>query len=132
MRKIIDFLTENPVFYYATVEGDQPRVRPFGFFMDFKKRLYIGMGTHKPCYRQTIANPKFEISTASKDGRWIRVRGKAVADTDPEAEARAFEVMPDLKKIYSPESGLKLGLFHIADGEADFCDMTGQCEKIGF
>lgn len=132
MKRIVDFLTENPIFFYATMDGDQPRVRPFAFFMIHKDRFYIAMGTHKPCYRQTMANPKVEISAAAKDGRWLRLRGKAVADADPAALAKAFETMPELKNMYNDASKLTLGLFYIADGEAEFCNTAGACEKMAF
>ena len=30
MEKVVEFLKNAEVYYLATVEGDQPRVRPFG------------------------------------------------------------------------------------------------------
>ncbi|MGO0985104.1 pyridoxamine 5'-phosphate oxidase family protein [Clostridioides difficile] len=80
MEKIMNFLKENPTFYFATVEDNKPRVRPFGFVMNYEGRLYFGIGKHKASYKQLISNPNVEISTANKEGKWIRIKGKAVFD----------------------------------------------------
>ncbi|HAG10955.1 MAG TPA: hypothetical protein DCK76_06145 [Desulfotomaculum sp.] len=73
MEKVLVFLKENPVFYFATEEGDQPKVRPFGFFMEYEGKLYFSMGRHKKVYRQILENPNAEICTASAKGEWIRI-----------------------------------------------------------
>ncbi|AXU27867.1 TPA: pyridoxamine 5'-phosphate oxidase family protein [Clostridioides difficile] len=75
MEKIMNFLKENSTFYFATVEGNKPRVRPFGFVMDYEGKLYFGIGKHKTSYKQVLVNPNVEIFTASKDGKWIRIKG---------------------------------------------------------
>lgn len=132
MEKITQFLTENPTFYFATVEGDKPRVRPFGFFMKHNGKLYFGMGKHKASYRQVVANPNVEICTASTNGQWIRIKGTAIFDDTEETMAKAFETMPMLKQIYNAESGLTLANFYLKDGEAEIADMQGNFEKIKF
>lgn len=132
MDKILQFLAENPVFYFATVDGDKPRVRPFGFFMQHQGRLYFGMGKHKACYNQVVANPNVEICTANAKGQWIRIKGVAVFDESEETMAKAFETMPMLKEIYNAESGLTIANFYLENGEAEFADIQGNFEKINF
>ncbi|MDD4170055.1 MAG: pyridoxamine 5'-phosphate oxidase family protein [Desulfotomaculaceae bacterium] len=132
MDKIIQFLAKNPTFYFATVEGDKPRVRPFGFFMKYNDKIYFGMGKHKASYRQVVANPNVEICTASAQGQWIRIKGTAVFDESEETMAKAFEVLPRLKQTYNAESGLTLANFYLKDGEAEIADMQGNFEKIRF
>lgn len=132
MEKILKFLTENPTFYFATVEDNKPRVRPFGFFMEHDGKLYFGMGKHKPSYRQVQANKNIEISTASSKGQWIRIRGTAVFDDSTATLDKAFETMPSLKRIYNEESGLQLGVFYLENGEAEIADFQGGFEKITF
>ena len=109
MEEILKFLGENPTFYLATVEGDQPKVRPFGFFMAHENRLYFGTGTHKKVYRQLQVNPNVEVCTASPKGQWIRIRGKAVFDQRPETAAKAFETMPVLETIYNEKNRFRNG-----------------------
>ena len=36
MERVVNFLKEAEIYYLATVEGDQPRVRPFGTAHIFK------------------------------------------------------------------------------------------------
>ena len=48
MKRVYDFLKKAQVYYLATVEGDQPRVRPFGTVNEFEGKLYIQTGKVKP------------------------------------------------------------------------------------
>ena len=132
MDKILEFLQQNKIFYFATVDGDKPRVRPLGMFMEFENKLYLSVATHKPSYAQLKANPNVEICTAGGEGSWIRIKGKAVFDDRAAVIERIFERMPMLKDMYSKESGLKLAPFYLADGEAIIADFKGNVEKIIF
>lgn len=132
MKKIINFLKENPTFYFATVDGDKPKVRPFGFYMEYNGKLYFGMGKHKQSYQQVVANPNVEICTVGAKGQWIRISGVAVFDDSEETMSKAFETMPMLKNIYNKESGLILGNFYLKNGVAEIADMKGNFEKINF
>ena len=85
IEKVCKFLEEAGVYYLATAEGDQPRVRPFGTVMVYEGKLYIQTGKVKPVSRQLAANPKAEIC-AFKDGKWIRVSGELVSDDRLEEE----------------------------------------------
>ncbi|MBR5756953.1 MAG: pyridoxamine 5'-phosphate oxidase family protein, partial [Firmicutes bacterium] len=88
MSRINDFLTEAGVFFMATVDGDQPKLRPLGAHFEMDGKVIFGVGDFKNVYRQMIANPKVEIVAAKKDGHWMRYTGKAVFETDPKyAEA---------------------------------------------
>ena len=41
MERVEKFLKEAETYYLATLEGDQPRVRPFGTVHIFEDKLYI-------------------------------------------------------------------------------------------
>lgn len=84
MEKVFQFLKDAETYYLATVEGDQPRVRPFGTVHIFEGKLYIQTGKRKDVSRQIMANGKVEIC-AMKDGEWIRVAGTLVEDDRTEA-----------------------------------------------
>ena len=60
-QKLLDFILDCGVFYYATVDEGKARVRPFGFATILDGKLYFGMGDHKRSYRETVANPYVEI-----------------------------------------------------------------------
>ena len=51
------FLESCGNYYLSTVEGDQPRVRPFGTAEIFEGKLYIQTGKVKNVYKQLLANP---------------------------------------------------------------------------
>lgn len=124
MKEVLKFLTDNGPFYIATVAGDKPKVRPFGFVMEHEGKLWFCTNNKKDVYKQLIANPYFEVSTTSPEGRWIRLKGKAVFNTTPAIKAKALEVSPRLANIYSVEDQL-FELFYIEEGEATFNSMGG-------
>ncbi len=130
MSKALDFLCSARPFYYATVEDGKPKVRPFGFCMEFEGKLYFGMGKHKKSFKQTIENPYIEICVCNSENQWIRISGKAVLDDRPEVMEKVFEVNPNLKMLYNEKTGNVLGNFYLEDGEAEIMDMKGNFEKF--
>lgn len=130
MQKVLDFLAANPVFQFATIDGDKPRNRPFGFHMVVDGKIYFTTGEMKDVAKQLKANPNFELSTCNDKGAWLRLRGKAVFDTRPELVEKAFALMPMLKEIYGKPDSPKIALFYAADAEAILADMSGKSETI--
>ena len=104
MEKVLQFLKDAEVYYLATVEGDQPRVRPFGTAHIFEGKLYIQTGKIKPVSKQLAANPKAEICTF-KDGEWIRIAGELVEDDRREARQSMLDAYPSLKGMYDADDG---------------------------
>ena len=102
------------VFYFATVEEGEPRVRPFGFAMVFEDRLYLGCGTHKAAYAQLVKDPHLEVC-AFKDGSFVRIRGKAVMDDRDEVQKAMYESAPFLEKTYNAETGHHHICFYLED-----------------
>lgn len=129
LKEVLKFLTDNPTFYIATVDGDKPRVRPFGFVMEYEGKLHFCTNNQKNVYRQLKANPYFEVCTASPDGKWMRLTGKAVFNSTHAAKAKALEVMPSLKKMYSADDSI-FEVFYVEDGEAVFCSMKGESRTV--
>lgn len=85
MNRVYEFLKTAETYYLATVEGDQPRVRPFGTVHMFEGKLYIQTGKGKNVAKQIAANPKVELC-AMKGDEWIRVAGTLVLDDRTEAQ----------------------------------------------
>ena len=104
MKRVLDFLKKAEVYYLATVEGDQPRVRPFGTVNEFEGKLYIQTGKVKPTSKQLAANPKAEIS-AFCDGAWIRVACELVEDDRFEARKSMLDAYPNLRHMYDENDG---------------------------
>ena len=104
MKRVLDFLKKAEVYYLATAEGDQPRVRPFGTVNEFEGKLYIQTGKVKPTSKQLAANPKAEIC-AFCDGAWIRVACELVEDDRFEARKSMLDAYPNLRHMYNENDG---------------------------
>ena len=104
MRRVYEFLKNAEVYYLATVEGDQPRVRPFGTVNEFEGKLYIQTGKIKPTSRQLAINPKAELC-AFKDGAWIRIACELVEDDRVEARKSMLDAYPNLRRMYDESDG---------------------------
>lgn len=130
MSKINDFLTEAGVFFLASVDGDQPKVRPLGAHFEMDGKVLFGVGDFKDVYKQLVANPKTEIVACKPDGHWLRYTGRAVFETDPKYSAAALEAMPNLKRIYNDETGYRMMMFHLEDATAVQIAMMGEGENM--
>ena len=130
MKTVYEFIKNANVYYLATVEGDQPRVRPFGTIDLFEGRLYIQTGKVKEVSKQLQANPKAEIC-AFADGKWLRVSGKLVRDDRVEAKAHMLDSYPDLKKMYSAEDD-NTEVLYFEDATATFSSFTEAPKTIRF
>lgn len=119
MNEVLEFLLNNPTFYIATMDGYQPRVRPFGAVMKYNDKLYFTTNNTKSVFEQLVANPKVEISTTSPKGEWIRLTGKAVFDSSTEAKSAMLESVPSLKKMYSLDDSI-FEVFYLEDAVVTF------------
>ncbi len=130
MEKVYEFLKAAGTYYLATVDGDQPRVRPFGTVHIFEGKLYIQTGRSKDVSHQLAANPKAEIC-AFKDGVWVRVSGKLVEDDRVEARKSMLDAYPDLRAMYDENDGNTQVLF-FQDATATFSSFTAPPETVRF
>ena len=130
MDKVFEFLKSAGTYYLATVDGDQPRVRPFGTINIFDGKLYIQTGKIKEVSKQLHKNPKAEIS-AFKDGTWIRVAGELIEDDRREARASMLDAYPDLRAMYSEDDG-NTEVFYFKNATATFSSFTAAPEVITF
>ncbi|MBR6401916.1 MAG: pyridoxamine 5'-phosphate oxidase family protein [Eubacterium sp.] len=130
MEKVAQFLKEAGTYYLATVDGDQPRVRPFGTVNIFEGKLYIQTGKSKDVSKQLHANPKAEICVF-KDGTWLRVAGELVEDDRREAKASMLDAYPQLRNMYSEDDG-NTEVFYFKNATAVFSSFTAAPEVINF
>ena len=130
MEKVVNFLKEANVYYLATVEGDQPRVRPFGTAHVFEGKLYIQTGKVKNVSKQLLANPKAEIC-AFMNGEWLRVAGELVEDDRVEARQSMLDAYPSLQDRYSADDG-NTEVFYFRNATATFASFTHEPEVITF
>ena len=130
MNRVVDFLKEAQTYYLATVDGDQPRVRPFGTVNVFEDRIYIQTGKVKDVSKQIHANPKVEIC-AFKNGEWLRVAGELVEDERREAKQSMLDAYPSLQNMYSADDG-NTEVFYLKNAKATFSSFTKAPETVEF
>ena len=130
MERVCKFLKDAGTYYLATVEGDQPRVRPFGTAHIFEGRLYIQTGKIKLVSRQLMANPKAEIC-AFHNGTWVRIAGELVEDDRVEARKSMLDAYPSLRKLYDESDG-NTQVFYFRNAIATFSSFTAEPETIEF
>lgn len=130
IERVTQFLKEAQTYYLATVEGDQPRVRPFGTAHIFEGRLYIQTGKVKNVSKQLMTNPKAEIC-AFKGGEWIRIAGELIEDDRMEARQSMLDAYPSLQNMYAADDG-NTQVFYFQNVEAVISAFTHEPERIAF
>ena len=106
MNRIVEELKKTGTFFVATMDIDQPRVRPFSSVTEIDGQVYICTNNTKECYKQMMRNPKVEISGMADDGTWIRVSGKAIRDDRDEARAAMLADPTGPSMLYKVGDGL--------------------------
>ena len=118
MNKIVEELKKVKVFYVATIEGDQPRVRPFSSVTEFEGNAYICCGNFKEVYKQLSANPKVELCGMYEDGTsWLRVTATVVEDSRIEAQEAVLNDPTGPKQLYTAGDG-RFVTFKLSDIKA--------------
>jgi uncharacterized pyridoxamine 5'-phosphate oxidase family protein len=129
MEEIVKFLQDQKVFFLATAEGDQPRLRPMGAVLEYKGKLCLCTSNRKEMYKQMKANPKVELGACSPDGQTLRISGVVAFDTSREVKEKILEAIPMLKQMYSVDDGI-FEVFYFEQGTAVFSNMQGDRRDI--
>ena len=130
MNRVYDFLKKAGTYYLATVEGNQPRVRPFGTVNEFEGKLYIQTEKAKPVSHQIAANPKVEICAFS-GGEWIRIACELVEDDRVEAKKSMSDAYPNLRGMYDEKDG-NTQVFNMKNATATISSFTNPPVVITF
>ena len=131
MKRVYDFLKEAATYYLATVDGEQPRVRPFGTVNIFEGKLYIQTGKGKAVANQIAANPKVEIC-AMKGDEWIRVAATLVEDDRVEAQERMLNSYPNLRAMYKTGPDGNTAVYYFKDATATIYSFSHEPVVIKF
>lgn len=132
IEKILDYLTSIPAWYLATVEDDQPHVRPFSFAAAQDERIWFCTATTKDVYRELERNPKFELTAWKPGSGWIILRGRADLDDRVGDDIRraGYEHLVGLGECYDGPDDPTLTFFSSTDAEAWVCDIDGSWVPI--
>lgn len=130
MNEVSEFLKDCGVFYIATIDGDKPRVRPFGVVNIFDDKLYVLTGKSKKVSKQIHENPNAEIC-GFKNGKWIRVEGKLISDDRREAKESMLDANPELKNMYSADDD-NTEVLYFTEAKATIYSYTEEPKEILF
>lgn len=128
MEEVLQFLNQAGVYFLATDEGGQPRVRPFGAAMIYEGRIYFCTNNQKDVYKQMQQNPQVEFCACIED-RWLRLAGRATVDPRREARAAMLLACPGLKNMYTPDDG-RFEVFYLEEPQATFASMSGESRSV--
>ncbi len=130
MQRVRDFLKRTGVYFLATVDGDQPEVRPFGTAEIIDGKLYIQTGHVKPVAKQIAANPK--VAICAYDGKeWLRVNATLVEDPRIEVKKAMLDTYPTLRAMYNENDG-NTAVYYLKDAKATISSFTAAPIEIEF
>ncbi len=130
MKRVYEFIKKCRVYYLATLDGNRPRVRPFGTIDLFEDKLYIQTGKVKEVSKQIAKNPYVEISCFDGE-QWLRLEAEAVEDDRIEAREHMLDAYPELQAMYKADDG-NTQVFYLKNVKATFCSFTAQPEVETF
>ena len=132
MQEVQAFLKDCGAFFIATVDGDQPRVRPFGVSEIIDGRLYIMTGKVKDVFKQMVKNGKFEICALKKSGsEWMRISGTLINDETLSVKEEFLKRNPGLKSMYKADDG-NMAVLYITNGTARFSSFSAPQRTVNF
>ncbi len=130
MNEVLEYLKKCKTYYLATMDGDQPRVRPFGIAEEFEGKLYIQTGKIKNVSKQMAINPKIEIC-ACAGPTWLRIEGEAVNDDRLEAKTYVLDKNPGLKGMYAADDD-NTQVLYLKNAKATFYSFTEAPRVVEF
>lgn len=128
-ERIVRILRQAKTFFFATVDGDQPRVRPYNAVVEFEEKVYFYTNNHKSAFKQMMESPKIELCAQISEDRWIRVNGKIVFDYRPEAKKAMLDANPELRKMYSEDDKI-FEVFYLSNLSAQIHSLHERPEII--
>lgn len=129
VQKVHEFLDNAKTYYLATVEGDQPRVRPYGAELFYNGKLYIMAMGETNATRQIAQNPKAEICAFK--GQTLRIECKLVKDERPEVVEALLKAQPTFKAAIG-EKGEKAVMYEVTEATASFFKFSELIETVKF
>ena len=129
-HEVFDYINSKSVFFISTLDGDQPRVRPFGALHIFEGKLYIITGHKKRVSKQLAENPKVEIC-AQGGADWVRVAATMVEDERVEAKKAVLDAHSNLRSMYN-ENDDNIAVYYFTNATATFSSFSGDERTLNF
>lgn len=127
MNRIVEELKKAGVFYIATIDGDEPRVRPFGSVMEYEGNAYICSGNYKEFYKQVKENPNVELCGMYEGPTWLRIKATLEEDNRIKVQEAMLNDPTGPKGLYQPGDG-RFVTFKLTNIRAKKCTFMGEEE----
>jgi pyridoxamine 5'-phosphate oxidase len=138
----VEFATEHPVCYLATMDGDQPRVRSWLLWFVDDSGFYFVTMSPKEVVQQLKKNPKVELvffNNAADPAKWkqMRVTGEMEILEEEEIVEKGYEARSFLDPIVGYSVRPFTQPLRLSSGEAHFWTLAGflkesELERIPF
>lgn len=129
MNSIVAALKNVGVFYLATIDGEQSRVRPFGAVEEIGGKICLITSNQKDVFKQIMAHPCVELSGMNKDSSWIRVTGRLVPITTDKLAETFLDLEPQLKGMYAPGDG-KVEIMELTEAKGTLYSFGGAPQPL--
>ena len=116
----VAYLENCGFFFVATVDVDQPKLRPFSYVAFVDGEVYFMTRKPKNVYKQLVKNPKVQIGAINGSMEWMRVTCKLVEDDSPKVRTAFLDKYPSMKESNA-----------IDDPDYAFMKLTGITAEIG-
>lgn len=128
-QEVIQFISENPNLFFATVENNLPKVRPFQFMFAEGEKIYFCTSNQKEVFKQIEVNLNIELSTMSPQFEWLRLNGKVKFISDLEIKNKIINTSHLVKSIYKTGDNPSFEAFYIENWKAVIADFSGNPPK---
>ncbi len=117
-KEIVQFITENPVFFLGTCHNRIPHVRAMRILRVDEHGIFFSTSRQKGLFRQLIANPLVELCFYSLvDQLQIRIQGKIVYYNDPDFLRDLADRVPALSSFILDDSPSGVAVFCLREGK---------------
>ena len=120
LEKVYDFLRKNGTFYIATIDGDKPKLRPFGAVLLFEDKLYFVTSNNKNVYNQLVANPNTQICVCDTNRKWLRLSGLAIFEKDEKIKQKMLDNCPVLLPRYKTADNPEMEIFYLKNVKVEW------------
>ena len=138
----VSFATENPVCFFATTDGDQPKVRTWLLWYADESGFYFVAIEGKESTKQLEENPKVEVcffnnAAEPQDWKHMRLTGKIEFLKREETLTKAYQARSFLDAIVGQSVEPLVRPFRVYTGEVHFWTLGGflkesELERVRF
>lgn len=132
MEEVYNFLKQCDNYFLATMDGNQPKVRPFGTAHIFEGKIYILTGKQKLVAQQIAKNHRISICALDTTGdTWLRIEADAMEDDRVVARKSMLDAYPKLRSKYNENDNNTI-VYYLKNATATIETFSGEKRTFKF